>query len=689
MAAWVTPAGLVFWQNFKMRLFKNLLFWLFFSGALLNVLASAPHTITLDGNMNEWGDDEIVWLDSQNDSPWGSFNELYKLGVTWDSDNFYFGLGAVLSSGNHLIVYIDTGTCGVSSVADLRSPEDINKRWYWAKNNYFDEGFRPSFQWHSYQTEFKGSAGGQGLYHYVYQAAQNVWQAQPATFLQSPRNPDSDGGVYREVEVAIPWTVLFGGVPAEGRVIKIIVSLNGGTDEGNGYYGSAHEAMPDQANTFPSVWYGSYTLTNYLTFVYDNGNNRSTIARNLTIETENNRAKIIWDKRGTRESTTYQVYHSTDLTRIKNLQGDYTETAENEIYLENLNRNVTYYVTIARKGENSRSELTHFILSGPVLSHKAVTNFSYPGKKCRLQFSSDRTLSTAKLYWRSGERMEFQEINLLSSGNTYYYDLTMPDASGNLDYYFVATDSEGATTLPRLSGNYYSITISSEIILNRAEQMIIPDEYNETNFSSYLDGENFLPGDRVRIRTFGYNDLDTVARSALPENLSLVCGYEISLQRGEKIYSPYFLGAETTLVLRHLSDYNISQLSLWYFDGRFWEKLDADSDNGRLRARIKALGRLAILAGSLPATAEAQKIARIAHSVFAPARGEFLEFIFAYRPTEIKFNVYNINGQRIYSGDSAIWNGRDSSGQIVEPGVYLYQLRYDGKKLTGSCVVLR
>ncbi|MBN1326866.1 MAG: T9SS type A sorting domain-containing protein, partial [Candidatus Cloacimonetes bacterium] len=80
-------------------------------------------------------------------------------------------------------------------------------------------------------------------------------------------------------------------------------------------------------------------------------------------------------------------------------------------------------------------------------------------------------------------------------------------------------------------------------------------------------------------------------------------------------------------------------------------------------------------------------------------RGQGTEIGFYLTPsTRSDLAIYNLKGELIrkfedsYPQNSAYrtvnWNGRDRNGNIVPAGVYLYQLKTDGRSITRKMVIL-
>ena len=57
----------------------------------------------------------------------------------------------------------------------------------------------------------------------------------------------------------------------------------------------------------------------------------------------------------------------------------------------------------------------------------------------------------------------------------------------------------------------------------------------------------------------------------------------------------------------------------------------------------------------------------------------------------VSIKIYDITGRKVKTIDSAPyrWDGRDDDGDIVESGVYIYQYKYNGKKMSGVIAVAK
>lgn len=90
-------------------------------------LAITPHTVTFTGNLeSDFVSDELVYSDSSTDSAWGSFDELYKLYLTWDSSTLYLGVDGKRVENETIDIWL--AGRGSSNVVNLQTVT-LNKRF--------------------------------------------------------------------------------------------------------------------------------------------------------------------------------------------------------------------------------------------------------------------------------------------------------------------------------------------------------------------------------------------------------------------------------------------------------------------------------------------------------------------------------------------------------------------------------
>lgn len=77
---------------------------------------------------------------------------------------------------------------------------------------------------------------------------------------------------------------------------------------------------------------------------------------------------------------------------------------------------------------------------------------------------------------------------------------------------------------------------------------------------------------------------------------------------------------------------------------------------------------------------------------FTPTTGQTTNFNFflANFDATFKINIFTLRGRRIRTIiDRREWDGRNDQGQIVEGGLYIYQVEAEGKRVSGTVVLIK
>lgn len=82
--------------------------------AMLQKPEAVFKTVTVDGDLSDWG--TYLKTDPDNDSKWGTKNEIFKAGVLIDANNLYIAGEFTKESYNNLMIIIDFD--GVNGAAD-------------------------------------------------------------------------------------------------------------------------------------------------------------------------------------------------------------------------------------------------------------------------------------------------------------------------------------------------------------------------------------------------------------------------------------------------------------------------------------------------------------------------------------------------------------------------------------------
>ncbi|HSG27439.1 MAG TPA: invasin domain 3-containing protein, partial [Candidatus Krumholzibacterium sp.] len=193
---------------------------------------------TITGDGLDWDSDDLVVDDPLGDTTWGP-NDVDDLWVTWDADNLYIGLRYQVSN-NAMLVLLDT--------RDGVGASDINGIDWYARNFNFPDSVRADII-------IAGWDGGPPGVRRIIDNSQTE-DLTPSCTIANQTKTD----FFREMEVAIPWDVLYLGDPGAvdpGAKIRAVALIAGG-DNWNG---------PDSAPDNPGMNGAgtATTLINYYT----------------------------------------------------------------------------------------------------------------------------------------------------------------------------------------------------------------------------------------------------------------------------------------------------------------------------------------------------------------------------------------------------------------------------------------
>lgn len=98
----------------------------------MSLYAKAYHTITVDGDLSDWSNDEVLIDDSSDFSDWQD-NEINRVYLTWDKNNFYVGIDGK-SKDTGLLIFFDFKSGGQSNLTKM---DTWNRKIIFEKN-YID-----------------------------------------------------------------------------------------------------------------------------------------------------------------------------------------------------------------------------------------------------------------------------------------------------------------------------------------------------------------------------------------------------------------------------------------------------------------------------------------------------------------------------------------------------------------------
>ncbi len=196
--------------------------------SLILVVASTYHTISVDGNLEDWSAEELVIPDSPTDCG-VTGNEIYGVYITWDNNNLYIA-GSYKLQQKALLIVMDRGIG--------KGVHDINNLDWYPRN----------FQFFGMNADilvalWNADLGTGGVREITGEIVNNRVRTLPfsGVTVQNHALPGDSGGI----EVALPFSSLFpGGFPASAK-IKVVALIAGSDHEGG------VESAPDNPTIRP------------------------------------------------------------------------------------------------------------------------------------------------------------------------------------------------------------------------------------------------------------------------------------------------------------------------------------------------------------------------------------------------------------------------------------------------------
>lgn len=189
---------------------------------------SKYNKIVIDGFTNDYTYDESLLgsLEPDNDSNWGSNEEIKDIYITWDKNYLYIALDGICW-GNGIIIYIQVGPDTV-----LQDANGLNS---WARKIKFPADFGPDY-----------------FIAFWDQQTPSLWKISSSSYTEQIQNTSSVAGaasinqsVEGSIEVRVAWSLFFSDVKGytlkKNTNLKICAVLVGGD------YQSGPDIAPDNS----------------------------------------------------------------------------------------------------------------------------------------------------------------------------------------------------------------------------------------------------------------------------------------------------------------------------------------------------------------------------------------------------------------------------------------------------------
>ena len=132
-----------------------------------------------------------------------------------------------------------------------------------------------------------------------------------------------------------------------------------------------------------------------------------------------------------------------------------------------------------------------------------------------------------------------------------------------------------------------------------------------------------------------------------------------------------------------------SNLKIFHWDGFEWRLIggQVNSQNNTVTAKVMHFSKYGLFSYSGSPELEETLPLRKIISPNDDAINDFAEFSGLEPPYTL--NIFNLRGRKIKNIEdisSPIWDGTDEDGDVVESGIYIYQIKKDGKFESGVIV---
>jgi hypothetical protein len=139
------------------------------------------------------------------------------------------------------------------------------------------------------------------------------------------------------------------------------------------------------------------------------------------------------------------------------------------------------------------------------------------------------------------------------------------------------------------------------------------------------------------------------------------------------------------------TEYDERAMSVMWWDGFQWRHVGdlIDEETNTVSAKIRHFSIYAVF----PSAGLKDSDYRPARRIITPATVDTYNDMAHFGGIDASdvINIYDITGRRIIqlSGGTNTWDGRDEDGDIVESGIYIYQIKTEDKIISGTIVVAK
>lgn len=135
---------------------------------------------------------------------------------------------------------------------------------------------------------------------------------------------------------------------------------------------------------------------------------------------------------------------------------------------------------------------------------------------------------------------------------------------------------------------------------------------------------------------------------------------------------------------------NESKMRIFWWDGFEWRLIGGRVDNSKktVTAQVMHLSRYAVFPIKALTADDYRAKERIITPFNADGKNDFAQFGVS---GDVKINIYDVQGAKVRVLEKGVntWDGKDDNGDLVESGVYIYQIKNPGETVSGTILVVK
>lgn len=367
---------------------------------------------------------------------------------------------------------------------------------------------------------------------------------------------------------------------------------------------------------------------------------------------------------------------------------------------------------------------SHLTAGSVDVTHIPITKFSYPGRPITFKAvvkPIDTTVSSVTLMYKTaGEYSytKFLEMTTYSSGTNYRCQITnKQDTLNDIEYRIKIIYTNAALDVIKFvpSDTDYALDVdpteTGEISTENGGSIILPDDDGEDlkYTGLIIPAEALYQNEVFGIDSFTYDtfSLELSKQNLLVNNNSYLNNNSVPValyylyKQEDSMKQNYAFRKRVQIVMRYfdldnnglVDDNGESELNLGVFhhDGLKWRYIESDNDivNNTYTINTYSLGWYALFNKDKSGDNNTAKILDyVSHPSFSPLNGEIVEFGIKQNISDYVIKLIDFRGRIIRELRSNTWDGKNESGEWVESGVYIYQIKAGSDMISGMvCVV--